>query len=29
MVNKILNENIDGITVREVLVLTPDLLKEL
>ena len=29
MVNKILNQNIDGITVREVLGLSPDLLKEL
>ena len=29
MVNKILNHNIDGITVREVLGLSPDLLKEL
>ena len=29
MVNKILNQNIDGITVREVLALSPDLLKEL
>ena len=29
MVNKILNQNIDGITVREVLGLLPDLLKEL
>ena len=29
MVNKILNQNIDGITVREVLGLSPDLLREL
>jgi len=28
MVNKILNQNIDGITVREVLGLSPDLLRE-
>ena len=29
MVNRILNQNIDGITVREVLGLSPDLLEEL